>query len=158
MVPGGGPGLSPIPADAVTEVAEGTIQPGDSHTMDLHSLLIIEDDRSARNALQGMFISRGWEVAMAATQEEGMHVVADYDPDWIIVAWSQLSGNGTFFFRYVRAHRRRTRLAVLTDGLSPTECAMLKRLQPDMIVAKPFVAEVVFNKCVSYHAAAVTAV
>ena len=123
--------------------------------MDPHSLLIIDDDRSSRNALQRIFISRGWEVAMAATQEEGLSLMAGYAPDWIIVAWQQLSGNGALFFRQVRSSRRKTRLGVLVDELGPTERAMLQRLRADTIVGKPFVAETVFDRCVSHLAAAV---
>lgn len=119
--------------------------------MEPHSLLIIDDDRSSRNALQGIFISRGWEVAMATTQDEGLNLMSScYTPDWIIVAWQQLSGNGTLFFRQVRSSHRQSRLGVLVDELSPTERAMLKRLRADTIVGKPFAAEMVFDRCVSY--------
>ena len=58
--------------------------------MDPKKLLIIEDDRAARDAIQFRFISRGWEVAMAETQDQGLALLADYQPDWVVVAWEQV--------------------------------------------------------------------
>lgn len=125
--------------------------------MDQQKLLIIEEDRASRDALHGIFISRGWEVAMVTTEEQGLCLLGDYRPDWIIVAWQQLSGTGMAFFRSVRATGQGTRLAILTDELTSTERAMLRRLQPDAAFPKPFQPEVVFRTCAAGDQRLVTA-
>ena len=65
--------------------------------------LIIDDNRAMRNATQEILISRGWEVAMVTTQAEGLMLLRDYDPDWIIVAREQLEGTGERFMHEVQS-------------------------------------------------------
>jgi len=113
-------------------------------------LLIVEDDRASRDALQGLFISRGWEVVMTTTQAEGLAVLLDYEPDWIIVSWEQLSGTGEAFMQYVRADRKHARMALLTEGAGVGETLLLKRLRPDLRISKPFHTENVYRACESW--------
>jgi DNA-binding response OmpR family regulator len=125
--------------------------------MDQNRLLIIDEDRSSRDALQFVFISRGWEVAMAASEDQGISLLHDYEPDWVIIAWQQLSGTGMRFLQAVRPTGRSTRLLVLTDGLTATERAMLKRLRADMVFAKPVIPDVIFRSCATGTPALVSA-
>jgi DNA-binding response OmpR family regulator len=124
---------------------------------DQPKILIIEEDRSTRDALQFSFISRGWEVAMGASEGEALWILGDFAPDWVIVGWQQLHGTGNDFFRNVRAKARGARVAVLTDELTSTERAMLSRLKPDIAVPKPVVPEAVFRMCVRHDARFATA-
>lgn len=117
--------------------------------MRLLKALIIDDDRATREALQFMFISRGWEVAMTETQTEGLALLADYDPEWVIVSWDQLRGSGRSFVDAVRADRPATRLAILTDTTRSSDLRMLRRLSPDYRASKPVNPEQVFRDCES---------
>jgi ActR/RegA family two-component response regulator len=121
------------------------------------TLLIIDADRATRNALQGLFISRGWEVALAATQHEGQSLLSDYHPDWLIVSWELLGGTGSAFIREVRAAKPGTRLVILTDSATAAELAWVKRLQPNSIHRKPVAPESVFLACAPHRVAPVAA-
>jgi DNA-binding response OmpR family regulator len=110
-------------------------------------LVIIDDDRSTRDALQGLFISRGWEVAMAATQAEAHHLLDDYRPDWVIVAWEQLGGAGWPFLRELRSDRPDVRVAILTEAGGRIARAWVRRLAPDAVYAKPVIPEMVYRDC-----------
>ena len=74
--------------------------------------------------MQEIFIESGWEVAMVTTQAEGLMLLRDYDPDWIIVAWEQLEGTGERFMREVQLLSPWTCVAILMGMMSPVERAM----------------------------------
>jgi len=110
-------------------------------------MLIIEDDRATRDALQGLFISRGWEVAVVITQAEGLALLKDYEPDWIIVPWEQLEGTGERFMAEVGARARKPRVALLTEPMGKLSSALAARLKTDLRFRKPVVPEDVFRAC-----------
>jgi len=115
--------------------------------MSQKKMLIIEDDRATRDALQRLFISRGWEVAMVTTQDEALQLLGDYIPDWIIVPWEQLEGTGERFMSSVRAKDRSTRVALLTESWDKAGSALAGRLKTDLRFRKPVVPEDVFRAC-----------
>src|SRR6266436_3676499 len=100
-------------------------------------MVIIDDDRATRDALQRLFISRGWEVAVVTTQAEGLALLGDYDPDWVVVPWDQLEGMGERFMLHVRAKACRPRVALLTDSMDSAGWAMSSRLKVDVRFRKP---------------------
>lgn len=110
------------------------------------TVLIIDDDRSSREPLQEAFISRGWEVAMAETEPQGLALLDDYDPDWVIAAWEQLRGTGAEFVRTIRTTKRNTRVTLLAEPGSGS-AGFLKKVKSDLRFLKPFVAEDVFRAC-----------
>jgi DNA-binding response OmpR family regulator len=110
-------------------------------------LVIIDDDRSTRDALQRLFISRGWEVAMAATQAEAHRLLGDYRPDWVIVSWEQLGGAGWPFLKELRSGRPGVRVAILTETGGRVANAWVRRLTPDAVYAKPVHPELVYRDC-----------
>jgi DNA-binding response OmpR family regulator len=110
-------------------------------------LLLVEADRATREALQEVFINRGWEVAMVATPSEGLKLLCDYDPDWVIASWDQLEGMGDRFMFEVRAKSQAPHVAILTDARDPLGSAMTSRLQPDLQFRKPVKPEGVFKAC-----------
>jgi DNA-binding response OmpR family regulator len=115
--------------------------------MGQRSLVIIDDDRMTRDSVQGLFISRGWEVAMAASQADGLSLLIDYEPDWVAIAWDQLQGNGATFFRRVRAGNPRSQIMLFTANLDRAGRVLIKRLGPDAHLSKPFGPEDVFRIC-----------
>jgi DNA-binding response OmpR family regulator len=110
-------------------------------------VLIIDDNRAARNALQEVFISRGWEVAMVTSQAEGLALLRDYDADWIVVPWEQLEGTGERFMTEVRARSSMPRVLLLVDTMNPVERAMSGRLRADLRLRMPVIPEDVFRAC-----------
>jgi len=110
-------------------------------------MLIVEDDRYTRDALQRLFISRGWEVAMVTTQAEGLAVLEDYDPDWVVIPWEQLEGTGERFMLQVRSKPRKPRVVLLTETMDSASWAMASCLKPDIRFRKPIIPEDVFLAC-----------
>jgi len=110
-------------------------------------MLIVEDDRSTRDGLQRLFISRGWEVAMVTTQAEGLALLEDYDPDWVVIPWEQLEGTGERFMFQVRAKAPRPRVVLLTDSMDSASSAMASCLKADLRFRKPITPEEVFRAC-----------
>ena len=115
--------------------------------MEAKRLLLIEEDRAARDALQRIFISRNWEVAMATTLPEAMKLLCVYVPDWVIVSWEQMEGTGERFMLTVRARSREARVALLTGPMDADGHRMVSRLKPDVRFRKPFLPEDVFRAC-----------
>jgi ActR/RegA family two-component response regulator len=109
--------------------------------------LLIEEDCEARDALQRIFISRNWEVVMATTLPEAMRLLCDYVPDWVIVSWEQMEGEGERFLLAVRARSREVRVALLTGSMDTAGHRMVSRLKPDLRFRKPFLPEDVFRAC-----------
>jgi len=115
--------------------------------MPLKKLMIIEDDRTTREALQRLFISRGWEVVMVTTQAEGLRLLDDYEPDWIVASWEQLEGTGERFLGALQSRRQRPRVALLTDPMDATRSALTSRLKTDARFCKPVLPEQVYRSC-----------
>lgn len=115
--------------------------------MEARRLLLIEEDRAARDALQGIFISRNWEVAMATTLPEAMKLLSVYVPDWVIMSWEKMEGTGERFMLTVRARSREAREALLTGPMDADGHRIVSRLKPDVRFRKPFLPEDVFREC-----------
>jgi len=113
------------------------------------TVLIIDDDRATRDALQQHFIGRGWEVAMVATQAEALLLLADYDPEWVVIPWEQLEGTGERFMRHVRGMASKPRVVLLTEPEDPSSRGVANRLKPDAHFRKPLVPEHVYLTCSS---------
>jgi ActR/RegA family two-component response regulator len=109
-------------------------------------LIIIDDDRATRDGLQYAFIRRGWEVVAATTEEEGLAVLSDFHPDWVIASWDQLSGNGAAFVREVRKKAHGVRLSILTEPGSRS-ALFTANLKPELMLAKPIQADDVYSAC-----------
>jgi len=110
-------------------------------------LLIIEEDRACRDALQQLFISRGWEVAMVTNETEGLSILHDYDPDWIVVPWDQLQGSGERFMTVVRGKPLTPRVALLTDSADLVSVTQASRLKTELRLRKPVVPEQLYRAC-----------
>jgi DNA-binding response OmpR family regulator len=110
-------------------------------------LLIVDDDRTTRDALQTLFISRGWEVAMVVTRAEGLSLLRDYDPDWVVITWDQLDGTGERFMAEVRAKPCPPKVALLTEPYDRLASSLACRLKAELRFCKPIVPEEVFRAC-----------
>lgn len=75
-------------------------------------LLIIDIDCETRGTLQFAFVRRGWEVITTTTEQEGLAVLSDYNPDWIIVSAGHVNASGSFISE-VRNNARGARLSIV---------------------------------------------
>ncbi len=90
------------------------------------------------------FIRRGWEIVATAT--DGLAVLSDYNPDWVIASWDQLRGNGSSFVRAVREKVCGVRLSILTESGSRSTL-FTAGLKPELQFAKPIHADDVYSAC-----------
>lgn len=111
------------------------------------SMLIVDEDRATRDALQTLFISRGWEVVMVTNRAEALALLNDYDPDWVVIAWDQLDGTGERFMSELRAKKHRPRVVLLTEPYDRVATALAGRLMAELRFRKPVSPEEVFRAC-----------
>src|SRR4051812_33083534 len=110
-------------------------------------LLLIEDDQETRDALQWAFIRRGWEVAMVVTLAEGLTLLQDYSPRWIIASSDLPDGPCDPLLPRPRAARRRTRVAVVAASEDAARLAQLTALKPDILLHRPLDPDAVYRLC-----------
>lgn len=115
--------------------------------MSQRRLLVIEDDRQTREAIQRLFISRAWEVVMVETLAEGVAILADYDAHWIIMASDLPDGPCDPFVTRLRSTRRETRIAVVTMAKDTVRLAELAAAQPDLVLPLPVDPEAIYEAC-----------
>jgi DNA-binding response OmpR family regulator len=115
--------------------------------VEANRLLLIEEDRAARDALQEVFVSRNWEVVMVTTQSEALRLLCDYVPHWVILSWEQVEGTGDRFMRAVRTQSREARVALLMGSMDAAGHRIVSRLKPDLRIRKPYHPEDVFLAC-----------
>src|SRR4051812_1499743 len=103
-------------------------------------LLVIEDDRKTREALQATFIRMGWEVVVVLTLAEGLAMLDDYDPNWVIVSSELPDGRDNAVLSQVRAAATKSRVALV---IWPREAAHLAHLGPkaDIVLSRPLNTE-----------------
>ena len=111
-------------------------------------LVVIEDDRTTREALQGTFIRRGWEVAMVMTRAEGSALLQDYAPHWVVMSSDLPDGPCDSLVRRLRSAKPKTRVAIVTESSGPTRLAELASLKPHLLLQRPLDSESVYDMCV----------
>src|SRR5438132_14136530 len=77
------------------------------------SVLIVEDDRSARKAISAILKRRGFTVAEAATVADAMQHV-ESQPQWILLDLMLPDGCGLEVLRHVRSHHIASRICIIT--------------------------------------------
>ena len=78
------------------------------------SLLIVEDDRSARRAIAMILRRRGYAVFEAATVAEAIAWLADQPPYWMLLDLMLPDGCGVEILRKVQADRMTTKTCIIT--------------------------------------------
>jgi len=98
-------------------------------------VLIVEDDRSARNAIRLLLKHRGFAVSEAATVGEAIESLSP-PPQWIVLDLMLPDGNGVSVIRKVKADHIPTRVCVVT-GCAAEHLAEAKRAGADHAFVKP---------------------
>jgi DNA-binding response OmpR family regulator len=82
------------------------------------SVLIVEDDRSARRAISRLLRSQGFAVCEAGTLADAMQGLHPEPPDWILLDLMLPDGCGTQLLRKMRADHIRSKTCVITGCAS----------------------------------------
>ena len=114
-------------------------------------LLLVASDRRFRDRLQLVFISRDWEVVMAATESEGIGLLNEYDPSWVVVDVRLPDGNGEALFGHLEMRRARTRVVLLEPP--PGEGAP-QSSRADFVVPPTAQPEEIYRLCIGTTVAA----
>jgi ActR/RegA family two-component response regulator len=104
--------------------------------------ILVEADKPTAEALQNIFIRKGWEVVVVTTVVEALAVLRDYVPTWIVATAGLPDGSGEALVRHVRAEKKATRIALLAasaDAVSDPK--------PDLVLRKPANPEDVYARC-----------
>lgn len=102
-------------------------------------MLIIEDDRVARDALLLVLRRKGFDVTAAAGLGEGIPLLAQA-PDFLILDLTLCDGLGTSALRYVRERKLATRVAITTGTSAREVLDAVEKLRPDKLLRKPYSA------------------
>lgn len=114
--------------------------------MHRHRILIVEDDRSTREALGGIFSRMGWLVRLAATAAEGIEWLdSGPEPCCIILDLGLPDAPGEAVFVRVREKGLRTYVAVCTGIMDQERLAAVAALKPDVLLTKPITASHIWN-------------
>jgi DNA-binding response OmpR family regulator len=109
-------------------------------------LVLIEPEAHRREAIQRVFVGKGWEVAMAATQAEGLALLSDYYPHWVVVSATLPDGDGGSVLAHVR-ETRRARVAVLAGAADDARVMQILGWKPSLLVADPLDPDDLYRQC-----------
>lgn len=120
--------------------------------MNGNRLLVVEDDALSRAALRSFFSRQGWEVAVAGTVAEALTLL-DPPPACLVLDLVLPDGSGEVVLQAVRNRRLKTRTAVCSGTTDPVQVASVMKLNPDVLLAKPFDLGPILHLCeASSHA------
>lgn len=100
------------------------------------SVLLIEDDAAAANALRVILTLRGCEVKLAPSLEQGLDLLGT-NPTVIIVDLMLPDGDGMEILTRVRDANLPIKVAVTTAVGDPARLAAVHRLRPECVLRKP---------------------
>ena len=99
-------------------------------------VLLVEDERAARQALAALLRHYGYDVLSAATVEEGLRQ-AESNPEFILLDLMLPDGGGERVLEYVRERRLGSQVTVITGSNDPDRLAALARFAPKAVLRKP---------------------
>jgi len=104
----------------------------------MEKILVVEDDRATRKALQQLFEPEGYSVAVAQNGAEGMAAFRAAPPNFVILdlALPQLGGQDVC--RLIRKESEDVPILILTGSGDEVSRVLLLELGADDYVTKPF--------------------
>jgi CheY-like chemotaxis protein len=111
----------------------------EAHVLTKHKtaccILIVEDDRVARNALVHLLTHLGYRTVEATTVAEGLAVLNGQQ--FAIVDLNLPDGAGTAILKRIRAENRPMRVAVASGTSDENLWAEAQSYKPDLLLRKP---------------------
>ena len=105
-------------------------------TSELARILVVEDDRASRMAMEALLRLSGFAVLPASTVAEGMCLLAQ-KPNCIILDLMLPDGNGAEILAYVRNNRLPMRIVVTTGAIEWQQMLGASPMPPDLVLQKP---------------------
>src|SRR5688572_2409602 len=107
-----------------------------SRSSSRRSVLVVEDDRTARRAIASILKQQGFAVCEAGTLADAVSEAAAQQHEWILLDLMLPDGNGTDLLRRVRAGEIASRVCVIT-GCASGMLNEVRRLEPEHVFTKP---------------------
>ena len=99
-------------------------------TISVGHILLVESDEASCIALTNMLKGHGYIVRCAATLDEAMAELAS-DPSHVIVDLMMPDNGGLAVLQFIRTTMPRTRVAILSEWVSPL---LTDHLKPDLVL------------------------
>jgi DNA-binding response OmpR family regulator len=109
-------------------------------------MLVVEDERVARDALQALFALNGYEVAVAATVAEGLKLL-DPPPECMILDLDLPDGPGEGILRMIREANLPTRVMITTGCGDLARLNAVASFKPEALLQKPVHVEELLAAC-----------
>ena len=104
----------------------------------MEKILIVEDDRATRKALQQLFESEGFAVEAAQNGAEGLAVFRTAKPSFVILDLQMPQMGGRDACREIRKLSEDVPIIILTGSVDEVNRVLLLELGADDYVTKPF--------------------
>lgn len=104
----------------------------------MERILLIEDDRATRKALQQIFETGGYSVEVATNGQEGLDAFVANRPDFVILDLKLPKVGGQEVCRQLRLECEATPVLILTGSADEFDRVLLLELGADDYVTKPF--------------------
>ena len=101
-------------------------------------ILVVEDDRATRKALQQLFEPEGYSVAVAQTGPEGLAAFRASRPNFVILDLGLPKLGGQDVCRQIRKESEEVPILILTGSSDEISRVLLLELGADDYVTKPF--------------------
>ncbi len=104
----------------------------------MEKILIVEDDRATRKALQQLFEAEGFAVAVASNGAEGLAAYRHARPSFVILDLKMPQVSGQDVCRQIRRESEEVPIIILTASPDEISRVLLLELGADDYVTKPF--------------------
>src|SRR5439155_17707788 len=104
----------------------------------MEKILVVEDDRATRKALQQLFEPEGYSVAVAQTGPEGLAAFRASRPNFVILDLGLPQLGGQDVCRQIRKESEEVPILILTGSSDEISRVLLLELGADDYVVKPF--------------------
>jgi DNA-binding response OmpR family regulator len=104
----------------------------------MEKILVVEDDRATRKALQQLFEPEGYSVVVAQTGAEGLAAFRTARPNFVILDLGLPQPGGQEVCRQIRKESEEVPILILTGSTDEVSRVLLLELGADDYVTKPF--------------------
>lgn len=104
----------------------------------MEKILVIEDDRATRKALQQIFETEGYAIEVATNGVEGLAAFHAIKPDFVVLDLRMPQMNGQDVCKKIRAASEEVPILILTGSADEVDRVLLLELGADDYVIKPF--------------------
>jgi len=112
----------------------------------MHKILIVEDERSIRQALRFEFEDLGYDVGFASDFNEAVSAIRAFDYDLIISDLYLINGDGVQLMRNTYHDKKNVPFIGMTAFPSSDLARKAKLILKDRFFEKPFCATAIRNK------------